>query len=67
MLANIPRINRKGRKWKVWVVDETDATITVRVRRLRVMKPLEFTFPFRDDFRYFNGLAAEAIDRYLER
>ncbi|HXN17660.1 MAG TPA: hypothetical protein VN875_04955 [Candidatus Binatus sp.] len=67
MLANIPTINRKGRKWKVWVVDETDVTITVRVRPLRVMKPLEFTFPFRDDFRSFNGLAAEAIDRYLER
>lgn len=50
MLAKSPTINRKGRKWKVWVVDETDVTITVRVRPLRVMTPIEFTFPFRDDF-----------------
>ena len=66
MLANNPTIKCKGRKWKVWVVDETDVTITVRVRPLRVMNPLEFTFPFRHEFRSFDGLAAEAVDRYLE-
>jgi hypothetical protein len=67
MLAKKPTINRNGRRWKVWFVDETDVIITVGVRPPRVMKPAEFTFPFRDDFRSFNGLAAEAIDRYLER
>ncbi len=66
MLAISPTIKRKGRKWKVWVVDETDVTITVRVRPLRVMSPAEFTFPFRNEFRCFDDLAAEAIDRYLE-
>jgi hypothetical protein len=66
MLARVPTIKSKGRKWKVWVVDETDVTITVRVRPLRVMKPVEFTFPFRNEFRSFDDLAAEAIDRYLE-
>jgi hypothetical protein len=66
MLAKNPTIKCKGRKWKVWVVDETDVTITVRVRPLRVMNPVEFTFPFRDEFRSFDSLAAEAVDRYLE-
>jgi len=65
MLANSPTIKCKGRKWKVWIVDETDVTITVRVRPLRVTNPVEFTFPFRDEFRSFGSLAAEAIDRYL--
>lgn len=65
MSANSPTIERKGRKWKVWIVDETDVTITVRVRPLRVMDSAEFTFPFRDEFRVFDKLAVEAIDRYL--
>ena len=66
MLAKSPTIKCRGRKWKVWVVDETDVTITVRVRPLRVMSMAEFTFPFRNEFRCFGDLAAEAIDRYLE-
>jgi hypothetical protein len=66
MSAKNPTIICKSRKWKVWVVDETDVTITVRVRPLRVMKPVEFTFPFRDEFRSFDDLAAEAVDRFLE-
>jgi hypothetical protein len=65
MLAKIPTIERKGRKWKVWVIDETDVTITVRVRPLRVMKPAEFTLPFRTEFNSFTTLATEAVDRYL--
>ena len=67
MLAKIPTIERKGRKWKVWVIDETDVTITVRIRPLRVMEPAEFTFPFRTEFKTFGNLAAEAVDRYLLR
>jgi hypothetical protein len=66
MSAKNPTIKCKGRKWKVWVVDETDVTITVRVYPLTAMKPVEFTFPFRNEFRAFDSLAAEAIDRYLE-
>jgi hypothetical protein len=66
MLTNKRTIESRGRKWKVWVVDETDVTITVRVRPLRVMTPVEFTFPFRDEFNSFGTLAAEAVDRYLE-
>jgi hypothetical protein len=65
MSANNPTIEREGRKWKVWIVDETDVTITVRVRPLRVMESEEFTFPFRDEFRAFDKLALAAIDRYL--
>lgn len=65
MSANSATIERKGRKWKVWIVDETDVTITVRVRPLRVIDSAEFTFPFRDEFRVFDKLAVEAIDRYL--
>ena len=66
MSAISPTIKCKGRKWKVWVVDETDVTITVRVRPLRVMSPAEFTFPFRGEFKSFRRLAAEAIARYVE-
>jgi hypothetical protein len=66
MSTNIPTIKCEGRKWKVWIVDETDVTITVRVRPLRVMNPVEFTFPFRDDFNSFGSLASETIHRYLE-
>ena len=65
MSAHNPTIECRGRKWKVWIVDETDVTITVRVRPLRVMNPVEFTFPFRPEFDSFDRLAAEAIDRYL--
>jgi hypothetical protein len=65
MAAKIPTIERKGRKWKVWIVDETDCTISVRVRPLRVKNAVEFTLPFRDEFRAFEALAVEAIDRYL--
>jgi hypothetical protein len=50
----------------VWVVDETEVTITVRVRPLRIMKPVEFTFPFRNEFRSPDDLGAEAINRFLE-
>jgi len=67
MSANTPTIECRGRKWKVWVIDETDVTITVRVRPLRVMDTAEFTFPFRDEFRVFDCLVAEAVDRYLGR
>jgi hypothetical protein len=62
MSARIPTIEHSGRKWKVWVIDETDVTITVRVRPLRKMNPVEFTFPFRSEFNSFNRLAAEAVD-----
>ena len=65
MLAKIPTIELKGRKWKVWVVDETDVTITVGVRPLRVKKSIEFTMPFRTEFSSFSNLATEAVDRYL--
>lgn len=65
MSGTIPTIGRRGRKWKVWVIDETDVTITVRVRPLRVTEFVEFTFPLRDEFKVFDTLAAEAIDRYL--
>lgn len=65
MAVKIPTVERKGRKWKVWVVDESDVTISVRVRPLRVKQPVEFTFPFREEFRSFDTLAGEAIDRYL--
>jgi hypothetical protein len=57
-------IERNGRKWKVWVIDETDVTVTVGV--LRVLKPTQFTFPYRGEFNSFGHLAAEAIDRYVE-
>jgi hypothetical protein len=67
MSARIPTIEHSGRKWKVWVIDETDVTITVRVRPLRKMNPVEFTFPFRSEFNSFNRLAAEAVDQYLIR
>lgn len=50
----------------VWVVDETDVTITVRVQPLKVMTPVEFTFPFRREFNSFGNLKAEAIERYLQ-
>jgi hypothetical protein len=66
MAARIPTIERKGQKWKVWIVDETDSTITVRVRPLRSKDCLEITLPFRSEFNAFDALAAEAIDRYLE-
>ena len=66
MLAKNRTIESRGRKWKVWVVDETDVTITVRVRPLRIMTPIEFTLPFRDEFSSFDSLAAEVVDRYLE-
>jgi hypothetical protein len=66
MQKNERTIELKGRKWKVWVVGETDVTITVRVRPLRIMAPAEFTFPFRNEFNSFGSLAAEAVDRYLE-
>ena len=66
-MAKIPTVESQGRKWKVWIVDETDVTVTVRVRPLRVKEPVEYTFPFRDEFRAFNILAGEAIDRYLGR
>lgn len=65
MSAKIPTIERSGRKWKVWIVDETDVTITVRVRPWRVMKPIEFTLPFRSEFNSFRNLATEVVDRYL--
>lgn len=65
MPARIPTVDLKGRKWKVWVVDETDVTITVRVRPLRTVNPIQFTFPMRNEFRVFDTLAAEAIHRYL--
>jgi hypothetical protein len=65
MSAKIPTIECKGRKWKVWIVDETDVTITVSVRPLRVMKPFQFTMPFRREFNTFSNLATEAVDRYL--
>jgi hypothetical protein len=65
MRLKIPTINSKGRKWKVWVVDETDVTITVRVRPLRVLNSAEFTFPFRQGYKSFGNLAAEAIARYV--
>jgi hypothetical protein len=65
MLAKSPTIKCRGRKWKVWVADETDVTITVRVRPLRVMNTAEFTFPFRNEFRCFDDLAAEAIRSVL--
>jgi len=65
MPASSPTIEYKGRKWKVWVVDETDVTITVRVRPLRVTESVDFTLPFCDEFRAFDSLAAEAIERYL--
>ena len=65
MLAKIPTIERKGRKWKVWVIDETDVTITVRIRPLRVMQPAEFTFPFRSEFDSFSNVVTEAVGRYL--
>jgi hypothetical protein len=64
-MSKNPTIECRGRKWKVRVVDETDVTITVRVRPLRVMDSLEFTLPFRREFESFDRLAAEAIDRYL--
>ena len=67
MSGAIPTIECRGRKWKVWVIDETDVTITVRVRPLRVMESAEFTFPIRDEFSVFDTLAAEAVDRYLGR
>jgi hypothetical protein len=60
-----PTIERRGRKWKVWIVDETDVTVTVRVRPLRVKDSAEFTFPFRNEFNSFSNVAAEAVDRYL--
>jgi hypothetical protein len=60
MSRNIPTTKCRGRNWKVWVVDETDVTITVRVRPLRVLKPIEFTVPFRDEFMSFDNLVAEA-------
>lgn len=63
-MAKIPTVESQGRKWKVWIVDETDVTITVRVRPLRVKESVAFTFPFRDEFRVFARLAAEAVDRY---
>jgi len=66
MSAHNPTVKYRDRKWKVWVVDETDVTITVRVRPLRVMKPMDFTFPFRNEFGSFDNLAAEAIDRYRD-
>lgn len=65
MAAKIPTIEIRGRKWKVWIVDETDVTVTVRVRPLRIMDPAEFTLPFRAEFNDFDNLAAEAVDRYL--
>lgn len=65
MPAEIPTIALKGRKWKVWIVDETDVTITVRVRPLRTANAAEFTLPMRDEFKVFDTLAAEAVDRYL--
>lgn len=65
MAASIPTIELKGRKWKVWIVDETDVTITVRVRPLRSLTAAEFTLPFRAEFNVFHNLAAEAVDRYL--
>jgi len=65
MSASNPTIEYKGRKWKVSVVDETDVTITVRVRPLTVTESAEFTFPFCDEFKRFDTLAAQAIERYL--
>lgn len=64
-MAKVPTVESQGRKWKVWIVDETDVTVTVRVRPLRVKHPIEFTFPFRSEFNTFGTLAAEAVDRYL--
>jgi hypothetical protein len=60
-----PTVTYRRRKWKVSIVDETDVTITVRVRPLRVMNPVQFTFPFRSEFNSFHNLATEAVDRYL--
>jgi hypothetical protein len=60
-----PTVTYRRRKWKVSIVDETDVTITVRVRPLRVMNPVQFTFPFRPEFNSFHKLATEAVDRYL--
>ena len=65
MATKVPTIELKRRKWKIRVVDETDVTITVRVRPLRASNAAEFTFPFRGEFKAFNALAAEAEDRYL--
>jgi hypothetical protein len=65
MSARIPTIEHRGRKWKVWIVDETDVTITVRVRPLRVTKPAEFTLPFRSEFNSFSNVVTEAVGRYL--
>jgi hypothetical protein len=67
MSAKIPTIEHSGRKWKVWVIDETDVTITVRIRPLRGMRTAEYTFPFRTEFKSFGNLAAEAVGRYLHR
>ena len=67
MASRVPTINLKSRKWKIWVIDETDVTITVRVRPLRTANAAEFTFPMRDEFRGFDALAAEAVDRYLRQ
>jgi hypothetical protein len=58
-------IERRGREWKVSIVDETDVTITARVRPLKTITPVEFTFPFRSEFNSFGKLATEAVDRYL--
>lgn len=67
MPLKTPPIERNGRKWKVWVIDETDVTVTVRVRPLRARKnPTEYTFPFRREFSSFGVLANEAIERYFD-
>ena len=60
-----PTVTSRGRKWKVSIVDETDVTITVRVRTLRVVNPVQFTFPLRSEFNSFHNLATESVDPYL--
>jgi hypothetical protein len=64
--ADANLLNWLRKNANVWVVDETDVTITVRVQPLLIMNPVEFTFPFRSEFNSFGNLAAEAIDRYLQ-
>jgi hypothetical protein len=43
MATKVPTIELKGRKWKIWIVDETDVTITVRVRPLRASNAAELS------------------------
>lgn len=42
-LPKTPTIERNGRKWKVWVIDETDVTVTVEVRPSIETDPIHFS------------------------